>query len=182
MANTNSSLITTLDSTTGASRFVEPQATGGRVRIASGFIEVAGADFDAANDTIILCRLPAQASIKSFEFMSDDQDSGAQSSVDLGVYPAGETTTANAIDADCYKDGATDFRSPITSWSDMRHDSTGAAAAADITTVNQSIWENAGVASDPGPILYDLVLTQMSTVSSTPASFTVAFKINYVID
>lgn len=182
MANTNSGLITTLDSTTGESRFVEPQATGGRVRIASGWVEVTGTDFDAINDTVVLCRLPAHASIKTLSFLSDDQDIGTESAIDIGVYPAGETLAANAVNADCYKDGSTDFRGANASWLDLRHDSTGAAIAADPNTVNQTIWENAGVASDPGPVLYDLVLTQMATVSNPQTAFTIGFKIEYVID
>ena len=175
MANTNSSLITTLDSTDGSNQFIEPQATGGRVRIASGFVEVTGTDFDADNDTVVLCRLPANAVIKELRIASDDQDTGTQSILNLGVYPAGGTTASAAIDEDCYGTAFTDFRA-ATDFTDYRHETL------DINTIGQKIWQDAGVTSDPGPTLYDLVLTQTATVSSPQTAFTIAFKILYVID
>ena len=175
MANTNTSLITTLDSTDGADQFVSPLQTGGRVRVAAGSVTVTGTNFDAANDTIVLCRLPHNACILSLKIAADDMDNGTASLVDLGVYPAGVTAAASAVNADCYGTLLTDFQTATPIYTEFRFETL------EHETVNNRIWQDAGLASDPGPRQYDIVMTQTASVGAT-TSPVVSFIIQYVVD
>jgi len=175
MANTNTSLITTLDSTDGADQFVSPLQTGGRVRVAAGSVTVTGTNFDANDDTIVLCRLPHNACILSLKIAADDMDNGSHSIVNLGVYPAGVTAAASAVDEDCYGTLLTDFQT-ATAYTEFRFETL------QHETVNNRIWQDAGVASDPGPRQYDIVMTQTASVGSPIAAPDVSFIIQYVVD
>tara|TARA_B100000745_G_scaffold148657_1_gene97154 strand:+ start:43 stop:570 length:528 start_codon:yes stop_codon:yes gene_type:complete len=175
MSNTNSSLIAALDSTTGLNQFVAPRETGGRVRVASGNVNVVGTDFDANDDTIVLCRLPGNAQILSLQIGASDMDGGTDSSVNVGVYPAGVTAAASAVDEDCYVTASTDFRT-ITPVTEYRFETLLPV------TITNRLWEDAGVASDPGPIQYDIVMTQVAASVSSPTTADVSFIIQYVID
>lgn len=178
MANTNSSLIAAYDSTDGANQFVSPRETGGRVRVASGTVNVIAADFENAGDTIVLCRLPHNAQMLSLKIAANDMDGGSHSLVDIGIYPAGVNAVASAVDADCYVTDTTDFQT-LTLLTEYRFE---AIAAAPGTNATRKLWQDAGVASDPGPRQYDIVMTQAYATVGSPVTADVSFIIQYVVD
>ena len=177
ITNTNTSIIAALDSTDGADQFVAPRETGGRVRVASGSVNVVGTDFDEIGDTIALCRLPHNAQMLSLKIAANDMDGGSQSLVDIGIYPAGVNTVADAVDADCYVTDTTDFQT-LTLLTEYRFEAIALTPGTDAT---RKLWQDAGVASDPGPRQYDIVMTQAAAVSG-PTTADVSFIIQYVVD
>lgn len=164
MATTKSNLITNSDATPVVMNDVG--LSGGRMRVAQDNFEVAAADFDADGDIIRLCRLPVNARVLSIKLWSDDM--GGSGTLDCGIYPTDSDTPK---DDDFY---ATDFDSSgqATDGAELRFE------AANIDTLGDKLWENAGDSSNPGGH-YDICLTAEAGFSN---AFTCAFQVVYTID
>ena len=78
--------------------------------------------------------------------------------IDCGIYNITRTSSGAVVDANCYADDIDG--SSENDGVEMRFE------AADINTVKQAVWEDAGVAADPGNIQYDLCLTINGDVNS----------------
>lgn len=146
----------------------------------------AAGDLNADGDAVILAQVPSNARITSIRIFNDDLDSGTNSVVNIGVYngntqfndtDASQTLYAAdaVIDEDAYQANATLFQS-------------GSAAGDDIAFANasrrnaplKSVWEDAGLTSDPGVPLR-IAVTQTATVSGAQAG-DVVMVVQYVTD
>lgn len=163
MATTKSNLITNLDAV--PSVFNEVGLSGGRVRIAMDNFEVATADYDADGDYISLCRLPVNARVLSIKLWADAM--GTSSATNCGVY------SGSSIKDEDFFASAVDTSSAVAA-SELRFE------AANINTMGDKLWENAGESSNPGGH-YDIVLTQTATATNG-SDFTVSFEVLYTID
>ena len=163
-------------------------ASGGRMRMITGTVSVADSEFDAATDVIRLCKIPANAVIHNIIISMDDMDGGAESLVDLGLWEAGDATfvsqaTGTVVDIDCYLDNSTIFRAAVTQVDCRFVDGGVNGAALGNTTAGQRIWEDAGLTSDPGSKMYELVFSQKATVSADGTGpFDMAFQVIYTVD
>jgi len=164
MATTKSNLITNSDAV--PSVFNDVGLLGGRVRIAMDNFEVASADWDSDGDIIRMCRLPVNARILSIKLWSDDQ--GGTGTLDCGIYP---TDSDTAKDDNFYAENY-DSSGQATDGAELRFQ------AADVDTLGDKLWENAGDTSNPGGS-YDICLTAEAGFSG---AFTCAFQVTYTID
>jgi hypothetical protein len=153
MANLLTTTITNLD----ASPSVVPNVRDSHGRV-MGKVEtyaVAAADDDA--DVIRFFRVNAQDRILSIKIFNDAITAGTD--YDVGIYAI---NAGAVVDADCYADGL-DLSSASTTGVEARFNDT---TTANINLAKQAVWEDAGVATDPGNIQYDLCLTANAIGSS----------------
>ena len=162
--------------------------SGGRMRMITGTVSVADSEFDATTDVIRICRIPANAVIHNIIISCEDMDGGTDSLADLGVWEVGDTSfatvaTGTAVNADCYLDGSTIFRAAVAQVDCRFVDGGVNNAQLGNTTAGQRVWEDAGVTTDPGGGMYELVFQQMATVSADGTGpFDIAFQILYTVD
>ena len=162
--------------------------SGGRMRMITGTVAVADSEFDAATDIIRICRIPANAVIHNIIISCEDMDGGTDSLADLGIWEVGDSTfitqaTGTAVDLDCYLDNSTIFRAAVTQVDCRFVDGGVNGAALGNTTAGQRVWEDAGVATDPGGGMYELVFSQKAAVSADGTGpFDIAFQVIYTVD
>lgn len=165
--------------------FFTPGNVGGKVHVSMDSRACASGDLNADGDAVILCQVPSNARIVSIQLVNDDLDTGSDSAVNVGIYNGNEAfndTDASAtlyaadaiIDEDCFAGSATDLRS-TNSGTEIGF-RTAARKNAPLTTV----WEDAGLTSDPGVPLR-VALTQTTTVSGAQAG-DIAMIVQYVTD
>jgi hypothetical protein len=162
--------------------------SGGRMRMMTGTVSVADSEFDAATDIIRLCKIPSNAVIHNIIISCEDMDGGAESAADLGIWESGDSTfitqaTGTAVLIDAYLADSTIFRAAVAQV-DCRYVDGGVnAAALGNTTAGATVWENAGLTTDPGAQMYELVFSQKATVSADGTGpFDIAFQVIYTID
>lgn len=135
----------------------------GRLRMKSGIVEMASGDTDASVYRFV--RVRSTDSIKSIK-LYHDSITGA-SDIDCGLYTIG---SGAVVDADLYADGFTiavllpaiPHVLAETPYLELRF---GDATTAAINDINNTVWEDLGLSTDPG-LEYDLCLTG-NTVGST---------------
>jgi len=170
MSNTNSTIITNLIASPPVKNDIS--AVGGKMRVIHDSFQVTSGDFDAVGDTLALCRLSAEARISRIRIGNDDLSTGTSYAFNVGIYPKGERTAANAKDENVFAAGVTQF--------------TGLQGLIDVfkpvdpADIGKRLWELAGDASASAGV-YDLVLT-VSVNAGTPATGNVGFQVWYAID
>lgn len=141
----------------------------GRLRIKTETVAIAAADDDTS--TYRFFRVKSSDSIKSLQLVtSADVTSGTD--FDLGLYTI---DSGSAVDADLYADGislatqvpAVPHVVATASYLECRF---GDASTAVVGDINNQVWEDLGLTSDPG-LQYDVVLTG-NTVGSAAANVT----------
>ena len=166
--------------------FLKPGNVHGNVHMSMDVRACAADDLNADGDAVILCQVPSNARILSIQIYNDDLDTGTDSSVNIGVYngneqfndtDASETLYAAdaVIDEDAYFSGSTQLRT-----ANYVGDNLAFAPTSRKNAPLQSIWEDAGLTSDPGVPLR-LAITQTATVSGGAAG-DVVMVVNYVTD
>jgi hypothetical protein len=169
MANTNSTLITNIIADPPVPNDVA--VSGGRVRVMADDFEVAGADFDANDDTIRLCRLPANARVLAIYIKNDDMDSGTESAVNIGL----AQTDGTIIDEDQFASVSTQFRAAVIVWTDVTTE------ALDIANSFDKLQAHSSDSDETTNPEYEIVMYQTATVSS-PLAATIAFMVLYTVD
>ena len=166
--------------------FLAPGNVGGNLHQSMDVRACAAGDLNADGDAVILAQVPSNARITSIRVFNDDLDSGTDSSVNVGVYNGGEQfndTDASAtlyaadaiIDEDAYVAGLTQFRAGGETGDDLAF-----RQAARRNAPLQSVWQDAGLTSDPGVPLR-IAVTQTATVSGALAG-DVVMVVQYVTD
>lgn len=146
----------------------QPTSEGGKLRTISGTVELATTDIDAA-DTIELCDLPTNASVKRILLYNDDLDAATGITADVGLY----TTALVVKDIDAYASVITTLQAANTLGVDV------AFEARDIANINKRVWEDAGDSEDPGG-LFRLVVT-INVVAGTAQAGTLSFLVVYAV-
>lgn len=137
----------------------------GRVRCACG--NLLPSSVPSAGDIGRLFRIPSNARIQQLFIEMDDQG-GATTTVDVGVYVASDDTV---VDLDLYGDaldGATAF-----SRADIRHDTLNH------NTMGQRIWEDLGLSDDPN-LIYTIAATWL--VVATGIAGDISYSCFFTID
>lgn len=124
------------DKQASPNKLVPAQHDGGRVRVATATIEIAADDNDG--DILAMVHLPSNASVKSIRLSADAITGGT--SFDVGLYDTLSNGGA-AVDVDAYASAVT-----LASGAD---DLEVAFEARDIAAVNNFVWQDAGLSSDP---------------------------------
>lgn len=159
--------MTTKDSTLVANFEATPQVANnaqelhGVVRVAQGTVALLAGD-STDNDIVMLAPIPTNASITSLQVGSDNL--GGSCTFNVGLYE----TDGTVIDEDFYATSVADG----AALAELRNE------AADINTVGQQIWEDAGQSSDPGGYYY--VAVTFNATGGTAGDM--SFIINYVIN
>jgi hypothetical protein len=166
--------------------FLAPGNVGGNLHQSMDVRACAADDLNADGDAVILCQVPSNARIISIRIFNDDLDTGTDSSVNVGVYNGGEqfndtdgSQTLYAADAvigeDAYTTGLTQMRSNNTAGDDLAFNQVARRNAP-----LQSVWEDAGLTSDPGVPLR-IAVTQTAAVAGAAAG-DVVMVVQYVTD
>lgn len=166
--------------------FLAPGNVHGNLHQSMDVRACAADDLNADGDAVILCQVPSNARITSIIVYNDDLDTGTDSSVNIGVYNGGEqfndtdgSQTLYAADAiideDAYASAITQLRGNHTAGDNFAFYRSGRRNAP-----LQSVWEDAGLTSDPGVPLR-IAITQTATVSSAAAG-DVVMVVQYVTD
>lgn len=143
---------------------------GGILKESVATFEIAVKDVDS---TYRICRIPAYARISEIFFKCDAAINSA-CAIDIGIYRTVPDGGA-VVDRDCYATaidlagaGLVDQVQANVKWEVLDF---GAK-------MEQSVWEDAGVSANPGPIEYDLVATTSTALNTTGGSL--AFMVRYV--
>ena len=124
---------------------------GGIVKSASATFEVAAKD---AGSIYRLARLPANCRIKKITIYCDACTGGP---VDIGVYPTDSNT---ALDDDCYATDVVVTAALTFTTPNQKYE------ALNIDKIEQMMWQDAGVATEPARgTLYDLCMTTSTAVT-----------------
>jgi len=157
----------------------------GNLRIAIATIEATIADIDSA-DIILMCEIPSNAKIHSLMVFNDDLDTHVAPTIaaDIGVYAAARFNDTNAsktlylkdglIDANCFATAVTCFQDANTEGAEFVFE------AQDIANIGQSLYQVAGLASDPRLALR--IGFTFSTGAATEAAGTISMRIIYAIN
>lgn len=166
--------------------FLAPGNVGGNMHQSMDVRACAADDLNADGDAVILAQVPSNARITSIRIFNDDLDTGTDSAVNVGVYNGGEqfndtdgSQTLYAADAvideDSYAAGSTQLRAASSGGDDLAFNQSGRRNAP-----LQSVWEDAGLTSDPGVPLR-IAITQTATVSGAAAG-DIVMVVQYVTD
>ena len=154
MANVNSDVIASLDGGTA----LRHGGSNSSIYTCQATVAVTGSQFNADGDTVTLVRIPSNARIVSIKLFNDDLDSGTNTAPNLGLYHKDGTL----IVEDCYASAIADLQTANVVGKEL------AFEARDINKINNFVWEDAGLASDPQKQV-DLVLTQTASVGGAQA-------------
>jgi hypothetical protein len=159
MTTKNSTLVANYEATPQVAN--NAQELHGVVRVAQGTVALLAGD-STDNDIVMLAPIPTNASITSLQVGSDAL--GGSCTFNVGLYE----TDGTVIDEDFYATSVADG----AGLAELRNE------AADINTVGQQIWEDAGQSSDPGGYYY--VAVTFNATGGTAGDM--SFIINYVIN
>lgn len=165
MTNYNSQLITARESK--SAQIARGEQAQERVAIAQ--VTLAGAVSD--NEIIFLAELPVDARITSIRMWSDDL--GTTGDLNLGFYP-GNVDVTNATDSDAADEDALataiDVNAAALADVEQRFE------VKDINTINDAVWEIAGLSSRPD---YGTMLVAFTASEATTAAGDISVVIRY---
>jgi len=159
--------MTTKNSTLVANYEASPQVASnaqelhGVLRVAQGTVALVAGD-STDNDIVMLAPIPSNASITSLKIGSDNL--GGTCTFNVGLYQ----TNGTVVDEDVYATLVAD----AGAMADVRTEE------ADINTVGQQVWEDAGASSDPGGYYY--VAATFAATGGTAGDM--SFIIEYVVN
>tara|TARA_R110001583_G_C5419346_1_gene387672 strand:+ start:50 stop:598 length:549 start_codon:yes stop_codon:yes gene_type:complete len=181
MATAKGINITALD--TSPRTLLEAGSAQGKFRVFADTIAAATGDIDD-NDILMLAEVPSNAKIHSIKLYNDDLDSGTALAVDVGLYN-GETkftdtdgsSTAYAaggvIDRDAYATAITTLQGAVTVGTEVAYE------ARNINAVNNFVWEDGGLTSDPGVPLR--IAITVETAAGTAVAGDVTIVVTYAV-
>lgn len=159
--------MTTKNSTLVANFEASPQVASnahelhGVLRVAQGTIALAAGD-STDNDIVMLAPIPSNASITSLKIGSDTL--GGTCTFNVGLYQ----TNGTVVDEDVYATLVAD-EGALT---DVRTE------AADINTIGQQVWQDAGASADPGGYYYVAVTFSATGGTAGDMSYIIEYVVN----
>ena len=179
MATVKSVEITNLDATPRTT--LEAASGGGKERVWMDTIAAGTGDLDN-NDIIVMAQLPSNAKLVSMKIYNDDLDGATSAAFNVGLYNgpqaytiSGTTTDAAAvIDEDCYVTASTQFQGAVTTPSELL------AETRNINAIANFVWEDGGLAQDPGVPLR--IAITMSATPGSAAAGDITMVVKYVVD
>jgi len=161
---------------------LEAPSAHGKLRVWMDTIATTTTETDDVGDIWQLAEVPSNAKIVSIKLFNDDLAASGLAA-DIGLYNgsqsyviAGTKTAASAlIDADAYASAAT------TLW--LTANTTGvevAFEARDINAIHNYVWEDGGLAEDPGVPLR--ICATITTAATTPLSGDVSIQVMYSVE
>lgn len=167
--------------------FLDPGGVGGKLHMSMDSRACAADDLNADGDAVILCQVPSNARIVSIEIFNDDLDTGTDSLVNIGVYNGGEqfndtdaSATLYAADAVVDEDAYQSTSPLLRAVTNGGGDNFAFGASTRRNAPLKSVWEDAGLTSDPGVPLR-IGITQTATVSGAAAG-DLGMVVTYVTD
>ena len=179
MATVKSVEITNLDATPRTT--LEAASGGGKLRVWMDTIAAGTGDLDN-NDIIVMAQIPSNAKLVSMKIYNDDLDGATSAAFNVGLYNgpqaytiSGTTTDAAAvIDEDCYVTASTQFQGAVTTPSELL------AETRNINAIANFVWEDGGLAEDPGVPLR--IAITMSATPGSAAGGDITMVVKYVVD
>ena len=179
MATVKSVEITNLDATPRTT--LEAASGGGKERVWMDTIAAGTGDLDN-NDIIVMAQIPSNAKLVSMKIYNDDLDGATSAAFNVGLYNgpqaytiSGTTTDAAAvIDEDCYVTASTQFRAAVTEPVELL------AEVRNINAIANFVWEDGGLAQDPGVPLR--IAITMSATPGSAAAGDITMVVKYVVD
>ena len=133
----------------------------GVLRVAQGTVALAAGD-STDNDIVMLAPIPSNASITSLKIASDTL--GGTCTFNVGLYQ----TNGTVVDEDVYATLVAD-EGALT---DVRTE------AANINTIGQQVWEDAGASADPGGYYYVAVTFSATGGTAGDMSYIIEYVVN----
>jgi expansin (peptidoglycan-binding protein) len=158
MTTKNTTLVSNFEATPQV--ITEAHSLHGVLRVAQGTVALAAGD-STDNDIVMLAPIPSNASITALKIASDSL--GGSCTFNVGLY----TTGGTVVDEDVYATLVADEGA----MTDVRSE-------ADITTVGQQVWEDAGASSDPGGYYYVAVTFAATGGTAGDMSFVIEYVVN----
>jgi len=158
MTTKNTTLVSNFEATPQV--ITEAHSLHGVLRVAQGTVALAAGD-STDNDIVMLAPIPSNASITALKIASDTL--GGSCTFNVGLY----TTGGTVVDEDVYATLVADEGA----MTDVRSE-------ADITTVGQQVWEDAGASSDPGGYYYVAVTFNATGGTAGDMSFVIEYVVN----
>jgi expansin (peptidoglycan-binding protein) len=158
MTTKNTTLVSNFEATPQV--ISEAHSLHGVLRVAQGTVALAAGD-STDNDIVMLAPIPSNASITALKIASDSL--GGSCTFNVGLY----TTGGTVVDEDVYATLVADEGA----MTDVRSE-------ADITTVGQQVWEDAGASSDPGGYYYVAVTFSATGGTAGDMSFVIEYVVN----
>ena len=158
MTTKNTTLVSNFEATPQV--ITEAHSLHGVLRVAQGTVALAAGD-STDNDIVMLAPIPSNASISALKIASDSL--GGSCTFNVGLY----TTGGTVVDEDVYATLVADEGA----MTDVRSE-------ADITTVGQQVWEDAGASSDPGGYYYVAVTFSATGGTAGDMSFVIEYVVN----
>jgi len=158
MTTKNTTLVSNFEATPQV--ITEAHSLHGVLRVAQGTVALAAGD-STDNDIVMLAPIPSNASITALKIASDTL--GGSCTFNVGLY----TTGGTVVDEDVYATLVADEGA----MTDVRSE-------ADITTVGQQVWEDAGASSDPGGYYYVAVTFAATGGTAGDMSFVIEYVVN----
>lgn len=158
MTTKNTTLVSNFEATPQV--ISEAHSLHGVLRVAQGTVALAAGD-STDNDIVMLAPIPSNASITALKIASDTL--GGSCTFNVGLY----TTGGTVVDEDVYATLVADEGA----MTDVRSE-------ADITTVGQQVWEDAGASSDPGGYYYVAVTFSATGGTAGDMSYVIEYVVN----
>jgi len=133
----------------------------GVLRVAQGTVALAAGD-STDNDIVMLAPIPSNASIASLKIASDAL--GGSCTFNVGLYQ----TNGTVVDEDVYATLVADEGA-------MTYVRT---EAANINTIGQQVWEDAGASADPGGYYYVAVTFSATGGTAGDMSYIIEYVVN----
>jgi hypothetical protein len=133
----------------------------GVLRVAQGTVALVAGD-STDNDIVMLAPIPSNASITSIQIGSDSL--GGSCTFNVGLYQSNGTVVDEDLYASSVADGA--------ALAELRNE------AADINTIGQQAWEDAGASSDPGGYYYVAATFNATGGTAGDMSFIIQYVVN----
>ena len=133
----------------------------GVLRVAQGTVALAAGD-STDNDIVMLAPIPSNASITSLKIASDAL--GGSCTFNVGLYQ----TNGTVVDEDVYATLVADEGA----MADVRTE------AANINTIGQQVWEDAGASADPGGYYYVAVTYSATGGTAGDMSYIIEYVVN----
>ena len=134
----------------------------GVLRVAQGTIALAAGD-STDDDIVMLAPIPSNASITALQVAADAL--GGSCTFNVGLYQ----TTGTVVDEDLYASSVADGTTAVA---DLRTE------AANINTIGNQLWQDAGASTDPGGYYY--VAATFNATGGTLGDM--SFIIHYVVN
>ena len=134
----------------------------GVLRVAQGTVALAAGD-STDDDIVMLAPIPSNASITALQVAADAL--GGSCTFNVGLYQ----TDGTVVDEDVYASAVADGTTAVA---DVRTE------AANINTIGQQLWEDAGASADPGGYYY--VAATFAATGGTLGDM--SFIIHYVVN